>query len=410
MSLSDAASSDPNTDPEMSTTAPSLDYDGDGFDFSLCGEDDMSDDSEQLLPLPGKESHTADMEQFELYLRKIKALPRMEYEGDSPFNADFWAYIQGVLEQARPLGFDDLPDREQCEPKGPSDNTAMITKIIGTVPINPIHPHFVAQLSGVPLQDALTELHYAVQVGMMTMRWTPVCERCASPVCAKFSLNKFPSVAFCKSCRYTTGVEMMQKIKVMFVFNQDIFYALAQTLACKPSNQALSVTEFYAMMPATFSGSGFTWSAGCDGDKMLRPPLAPGKYRMRCPISLTDSWFVVEREASEHDEPFDLNIHVSDLVYRGGDMKTITVPHGKVRFHCFCDTNSFFILWILQDLDAKTLLYLPPDERSPLTDAVTVMAHPTYRKWFEGTDREADLFAGAVQRMMMTAEASKADN
>jgi len=118
MSLSDAASSDPNTDPEMSTTAPSLDYDGDGFDFSLCGEDDMSDDSEQFLPLPGKESHTADMEQFELYLRKIKALPRMEYEGEPPFNAAFWAKIQGVLQQSRPPGLDDLRDREQLRAQG----------------------------------------------------------------------------------------------------------------------------------------------------------------------------------------------------------------------------------------------------------------------------------------------------
>ena len=57
---------------------------------------------------------------------------------------------------------------------------------------------------------------------------------------------------------------------------------------------------------------------------------------MRCPNFLTKSWFVVEREASECHEPFDLDIHVSDLVYRGGDTKTMTVPHaGSFIFIAF---------------------------------------------------------------------------
>jgi len=118
MSLSDAASSDPNTDPEMSTTAPSLDYDGDGFDFSLCGDDYISDNCKQFLSLPGKELHTADMEQFDTYVGKVKVRPRMEYEGEPPFNAAFWAKIQGVLQQSRPPGLDDLRDREQLRAQG----------------------------------------------------------------------------------------------------------------------------------------------------------------------------------------------------------------------------------------------------------------------------------------------------
>lgn len=402
MSQSDAVSSNPSTDPEMSSTHPSMEGDDDWLECSLCGEDDRDDDYEQPLPLPGKESHTSDLEQFEFFLNKIKAIPRMEYEGDAPFNSQFWDHMRGILELAKPLGFSDLDDREQCMPKGPGDNKALITKFIETGPINPIQAQVMSDLSGVPINETLTELLYAVKAGMMTMRWTPICDRCASPTCSKTNLNKFPYSAYCRSCRYTSSIDMLQKIKVIFILNSDVFYFMAQSLACKPSSKSLSVTELYAMMPATFSGSGFSWSVGCDGDRMLRPPFLAGKYRMRCPIATTDSLFIVERDATEEDEPVDLPLHVSDLVHRGGDMKAIRIPHGKVRFHVFCDTNSFFILWILQDLDDETLLYLPSDERAPLVDAMTVMGHPTYRKMWEGTDKEAELFSAAVQRMMMT--------
>ena len=44
-----------------------------------------------------------------------------------------------------------------------------------------------------------------------------------------------------------------------------------------------------------------------------------------------------------------------------------------------------------------------------MTDAMTVMQHPTYKNLLEGTDREADLFAGAVQRMMMTELAKESE-
>lgn len=409
MSNSDAASSEPRTDPEMSSTDPSMDEDGEYFDCSLCDINEGDDDHEEIMPLPGKESHITDMELFDFYLNKIKAMPRIAGEGDTPFNAPFWDCIRGVLEYGIPVGFNDLPDREQCMPKGPSDNGALITKFMNTAVINPVYPNVVADVSGVPIADVMTELLYAVNVGMLTMRWSPICERCSSVTCSKKSLKTFPALAYCKSCRYINTIDMLQKIKVVFIFNSDIFYYLAENLACKPSNKALSVTEFYAMNPATFSGSGFRWSVGCDGDLMLRPSLLPGKYRMRCPITATDGYFVVQREATEDDEPIELPIHVSDLHYKGGEMKTITVTHGKVRFHTYCDTKSFFILWIMQDLDPKTLLYLPFDERAQMTDAMTVMQHPTYKKLLEGTDREADWFAGAVQRMMMTELAKESE-
>ena len=90
----------------------------DGFDFSLSGDDYISDNCKQFLSLPGKELHTADMEHFDTYVGKVKVRPRMEYEGEPPFNAAFWAKIQEVLQQSRPPGLDDLRDREQLRAQG----------------------------------------------------------------------------------------------------------------------------------------------------------------------------------------------------------------------------------------------------------------------------------------------------
>jgi hypothetical protein len=62
-----------------------------------------------------------------------------------------------------------------------------------------------------------------------------------------------------------------------------------------------------------------------------------------CAISLTDGFLVVERDATEEDEPYNLKLHVSDLTakHRGA---VITIPHGKVRIEVFCDTKSFFVI------------------------------------------------------------------
>ena len=80
---------------------------------------------------------------------------------------------------------------------------------------------------------------------------------------------------------------------------------------------------------------------------MFRPALKAGKYRMHCPVALTENYLVVERDATEQDEPVVLPVHVSDLVYHeGARHKTLRVPHGKVHLDIFTDTQSFFVCWI----------------------------------------------------------------
>ena len=111
--------------------------------------------------------------------------------------------------------------------------------------------------------------------------------------------------------------------------------------------------------------------------------------------------FVVERDATETDEPHLVKIHVSDLYYTGGPRKKIVVPHGKLRIEVFCDTKSFFILWIHKNVDDQTFFYVPPEERHTNCSALLVMSHPSYKTLFEGTQLEGQHFTAAVAQMSM---------
>ena len=110
---------------------------------------------------------------------------------------------------------------------------------------------------------------------------------------------------------------------------------------------------------------------------------------------------MVERQATEADEPYNLKLHVSDLEYRGGPRKVVTIPHGKVRIECFCDTKSFFILWVQHNVEDTKLFYVPPEERPVSSSALQVMSHLSYKALYEGTKEEMDHFSGAVAQMAM---------
>jgi hypothetical protein len=60
----------------------------------------------------------------------------------------------------------------------------------------------------------------------------------------------------------------------------DVFYAMAEGIACQPSEASKAANKLFAPVPATFSGSGFRFSLGCGGDKQIGPLLGKGRYRM----------------------------------------------------------------------------------------------------------------------------------
>jgi hypothetical protein len=268
-------------------------------DCSLCDAGDDSQFNVERVTLPGREAVTSDIEAFLNLVSKVKHEPRGI--GETPFNEEFWLFIKSKLELAVAIGYTDLDSRYQAAPKGPTDNWALIQKFIAILPVNPIYPNVVAEMSGVPLINVLTELLHATSTGMCSLRFTPVCERCGSPTCASSMLvakAKLPSLAYCRGCRFTSPIDCMEKIKVLFVLNPDILYVLAENLPCKPTEKTLALSEVYAMVPATFSGSGFRYSLGCDGDLMLCPALPAGKYRMVSYVQM-----LPHTVTSSHDSP-----------------------------------------------------------------------------------------------------------
>ena len=177
---------------------------------SATGNDDDdldNDDNEDPLPIPGRESHTCDIDHYRLYVAKIKNQKRRP-NLDLPFEEKFWDYMQGVLEKAKPVGYSEVENPTAVQHKGPEDNNAFMSKVGATNLINPIHPILVAEESKIPLNQVLTELLFAAKVGLVSMKLTPNCQRCGSAVCAVDSVRDIPTEAYCEGCRYKNSLEV----------------------------------------------------------------------------------------------------------------------------------------------------------------------------------------------------------
>jgi class 3 adenylate cyclase len=181
-------------------------------------------------------------------------------------------------------------------------------------------------------------------------------------------------------------MDSLDAVKVLFLLNTDVLYVLAENFACTPSSESMSHTKVFAAVPATATGSGFSYSIGTGEGAEIAPALEPGKYRMHCPVAKTDNYLVVRRKSQESERPVTLPVKVSDLVWKhpfGKERAVLTVPHGRIQFDVFPDTKSFFVLRIQNDEDEKKLLFLPQDERDLYTPASRVMHHPIFNALFQ---------------------------
>ena len=386
----------------MSTNKQEEDWEACSLCSNADDHKDPDDEDIERLPIPGRESHTSDMEQYGLFLHKVKTMKRSRV--DTPFHKPLWDFFGNVLEKAKPVGYSDGSD-DAVVAKGPKDNDAFLQKVRDTNIINPIHPILVSRASGVPIREVLTELLLATKCGMMSMKLTPNCQRCGSSVCSMRNIHGVEENGvslYCEGCRYQNYIDCLKKIKVVFVLSMDVLYVLAENFACQPSKKSMAANKVFAVVPATFSGTAFRYSMGCGGDKMLRDALPAGRYRMHCPVSRTDNYLVVGRNAREDDPPVSLQLHVSDVVCRKPNdaRKTLTLEHGKIHLDIFTDTNSFFVCWIQDDLDDDTLLALPRAERKEFTNVQVLLRHPTYQYWFADVT-QANL-TRVVKRMSMT--------
>ena len=166
---------------------------------------------------------------------------------------------------------------------------------------------------------------------------------------------------------------------VTFTLKSEILYVLANNYACTPSQDSMTHNVCFAPMPATNNGSGFRYSFGC-GETPLGEAIPIGEYRVHCPVSMTDHYLVVEKDADDQDDPFVIDYRISEVVVSDplADLKSIRVPHGRVHFDLFPDTRSFFVLWIQENRDEDTLLCLPPPERCSYTSASQVINHSAF--------------------------------
>lgn len=347
----------------------------------------------------GRESHTANLQAYDELVENLKNMER--YDNDEAFEPKLWEYIRKVLEHGVPTGFNSLASNTESAPMGPREMNAFIEKFKTLGMVNPIYPKAVADAAGISLHSALTELLYAAQqTGLVTLMFAPECSRCGAAACLNARLGHLPPKTVCIACGYGNAIESLDKIKVLFILNDNVLYAPADNLGCPPVPAAFANTEIFAPIPATSTGSGFSYSVGCDsidGSKnMICPALKPGRYRMRCPISTTDGFLVVEEEAKSEDKPVRLDLKVSDMLIKEhleehspdatespfAKFKTVTVPHGKIIFQVLPDTSSFFILWVQKDQDEDAMLRLPKESKTEYASAADVIQHPSFNILF----------------------------
>ena len=328
--------------------------------------------------IDGRESHTTDMLRFDRRLESVQQFERKA--GVQPFHQGFWAKLRGVLAPCEAsVGYTAHEDSSVSIPKEPSDIQCLGQRVGQLGNVNPIHPCRLAEAFGLSEETVLNELLVATKVGMARMRWAPECVRCGSAVIVTDTLHTLPSDADCWGCGMKNRLHSLDKIMVTFTLAPDVLYVLANNYACTPSQRSMGFNAAFAPMAATNTGSGFRYSMGT-GEGELRDPLPPGRYRMHCPVSMTDNFLVVNRAANVDDAPLEVPYHISEMVVTSGEQerKVLEVEHGRIHFDIFPDTNSFFVLWIQEDLDEDTLLHLPQSERGPYSSATRLIHHPAF--------------------------------
>lgn len=273
-------------------------------------------DFSKYIPIHGKESHTVNLENFDACIEPMKAFKRNPL--DNPFCEKFWNKVREILVGCSPLHFDETPlEKSNIEKVTPAlaaetmkltAGTFYIEKFVAmgksefmdiiepylynpddgslhknmNVFLTPMHPVLMTFVTELDLDTIITELLYASQVDLTVMKWSPVCERCASITCARANIAQIPDVTYCPGCRYKNTTDCLEKVQVFFEFNHSVFYVMFENYQCAPSTASVESTELLTMIPASYQRRGFQVNIGC-GKEKLRPCLPKGNYRVHCP-------------------------------------------------------------------------------------------------------------------------------
>jgi class 3 adenylate cyclase len=331
--------------------------------------------------LSNRESHTANLEAFDRFVAILRSSDRDAQ--DAPFNQAVWATIRSQLAMfATPLG---VTPRWPFEPHEvpPAVLSAFTQRVLKSVSIHPLDVALLSKLADVREYDMIAELLHAAKIGLITVKYVPACvfDDCttdaASSARAEY-IEGLSSRAGCAMCQMPSKSKFTDHIRVIFKLQSDVFYAPtknSRSHADLAKGSQHAETLLLRVVPAVETATtGFIVKLG-DSDSS-EPPLPAGRYRMRCPISDTDNYLVVARNATAADAPHTATIRVSELCEnRHGELQ---VPHGRLTLKVHPDTSSFFSLWIMQD--PSTL----PKHKQTYADFLslaTVACHPTYQRW-----------------------------
>jgi hypothetical protein len=358
-----------------------------------------------VLLQPDRESHTSDLAAFDAQVDLLVRNPRSD--ADAPFCAPLWAVLRQHLAQfTSGVGMRSLPSAQDCFDPGDDILAAYKARVIASAPLMPLDIPYFASAAGIPLQTAIGEFFRAAKAGFATLRFAPICQVChgqsrrlasidevlgPTPPASHDppSLRSSASEFECMLCHAPNHITYLDHVKAVFHLSDDIFYAPMQGAQCTISKLAIPRTLVLQPLPATERGSGFLVRCGAGG---THASLAPGRYRMRCPVADTDNTLVVRAAAEPDAPPCSAVLRVSELEAKPDEV--IEVPHGCVNLRIHPDTKTFFALWIMneaEDDDALTLVAVPPDEgrQDAFVSAADIARHPAYAELFErGTLRE----------------------
>ena len=266
--------------------------------------------------IQGRESHTTDLARFDARIAEVESFQRAVTV--QAFHTEFWAFVRTLLAPCeRTVGYHSEEDPTVAIPKAPQDIQGLGERVGQLGLLNPIFPKALAEACGLDETVVLTELLVAAKVGLLRMRWAPECIRCGSAVLVTDTLSSLQREADCGGCGQHNELHSLDKVMVTFTFASDVLYVLANNYACTPSSRSMGYNAAFAPMAATNSGSGFRYSFGT-GEGQLRAALPAGRYRMHCPVSMTDNFLVVQRDAVETDEALEVPYSIAEMVVTSG--------------------------------------------------------------------------------------------
>jgi class 3 adenylate cyclase len=338
--------------------------------------------SRSTRTLSNRESHTANLEAFDRFVAILRSSDRDAQ--DPPFNQAVWATIRSQLAMfATPLGVTPRSDFEPHEVP-PAVLSAFTQRVVKSASIHPLDVALLSKLADVREYDMIAEILHAAKIGLITVKYVPGCvfDDCTTTDAASSAradyIEGLSSRAGCAMCQMPSKSKFTDHIRVIFKLQSDVFFAPtknSRSHADLAKGSQHAETLLLRVVPAVETATtGFIVKLG--GGDSSEPALPAGRYRMRCPISDTDNYLVVARDATAADAPHTATIRVSELCEnRHGELQ---VPHGRLRLKVHPDTSSFFSLWIMQDPSTQ------PKHKQTYSDFLslaTVACHPTYQRW-----------------------------